>query len=98
MDGGRAVHHVPEVRGGGRGHWSQVYSSLLTGGGIARGRVVGKSDRLGGAVADTPLSPKDILATMYYLLGIDPQTTVPDRLGRPLAVAGEGRLRQELLE
>jgi hypothetical protein len=94
---GPRLTNSPKSRGGGRGHWSQVYSSLLAGGGIARGRVVGKSDRLGGAVADTPLSPKDILATMYYLLGIDPQTTVPDRLERPLAVAGEGRLRPELL-
>ena len=48
-------------------------------------------------VADTPISPKDILATMYHLLGIDPHTMIPDRLGRPIPVAGEGKMRSELL-
>jgi hypothetical protein len=87
----------PRIHGGGRGHWSQAYSALMAGGGFARGKVVGKTDSIGGEVADTPMSPKDILATMYYLLGIDPHTMIPDRLGRPIAVAGEGRLRAELL-
>jgi hypothetical protein len=84
-------------RAGGRDHWSQAYSALFAGGGIARGKVVGKTDAIGGEVADTPISPKDILATAYHLLGIDPQTTIPDRLGRPVAVGGEGQVRYELL-
>src|SRR5262249_15005219 len=41
--------------GGGREHWSRVYSGALAGGGVARGRVVGKSDTVGGEVADTPV-------------------------------------------
>jgi hypothetical protein len=48
-------------------------------------------------VQDTPVSPKDILATALYLLGIDPRTTVPDWQGRPLPVAGDGVVRPELL-
>jgi hypothetical protein len=87
----------PRIHGGGRGHWSLAYSMLLAGGGFARGKVVGRTDRIGGEVSDTPISPKDILATMYYLLGIAPHTTIPDRLGRPIAIAGEGRVREELL-
>ena len=47
-------------------------------------------------MADTPVSPKDIQATIYHLLGIDPHTTVPDRLNRPMAIAGEGQVRGEL--
>jgi hypothetical protein len=70
---------------------------ILAGGGIARGRVVGRTDRTGGDVLDTPISPKDVLATMYHLLGIDPHTTIPDRQGRPVPVAGEGQVRSELL-
>jgi hypothetical protein len=35
-------------------------------------------------VADRPISPKDLLATMYHLLGIDPRTMLTDRQGRPL--------------
>jgi len=70
--------------GGGRDHWSQVYSCVLAGGGVARGRVVGKSDKIAGSVAERPVSPKDILATIYHLLAIDPETMVSDRTGRPL--------------
>ncbi len=83
--------------GGGREHWSAVYSGVLAGGGTGRGRVVGRSDAIGGTVAETPVSPKDILATALHLLGIDPHTTVPDQLGRPVPVAGAGELRREML-
>jgi hypothetical protein len=48
-------------------------------------------------VADLPMSPKDILATVYHLLGIDPHTMIPDRLGRPFPIAGEGRVRPEVI-
>jgi hypothetical protein len=55
------------------------------------------TDRLGGDVLETAVSPKDILATAFHLLGIDPDTTVPDREGRPRRIAGTGVLRTELL-
>ncbi len=84
-------------KGAGRHHWSRVYSTVLAGGGIARGKIVGSSDRLGGDVQSTPISPKDILATAFHLLGIDPQTTVPDAQGRPLPIAGDGEVRSELV-
>jgi hypothetical protein len=88
---------LENVQGGGRGHWAQAYSTLLVGGGVARGKVVGRTDRIAGTVQETPVSPKDILATMYHLLGIDPEATIRDRLGRPIAIAGEGKVRHELL-
>ena len=83
--------------GAGREHWSRAYSVALAGGGTARGKVVGQTTRDGGEVLDNPVSPKDILATAFYLLGIDPHTTVPDREGRPHPIAGSGKLRPELL-
>ncbi len=70
--------------GGGRDHWSDAYTCLFAGGGIPRGSVIGRTDAHGATVADRPISPKDILATVYHLLGIDPETTIPDRLGRPM--------------
>ncbi|MBI1830667.1 MAG: DUF1501 domain-containing protein, partial [Planctomycetes bacterium] len=94
---GRTPQLAPNRLGGGRDHWSSVYSMILAGGGIAKGRVIGRSDSIGGEVADTPVSPKDILATMYHLLGIDPHTILTDRLGRPVSAAGEGVVRHELL-
>jgi hypothetical protein len=71
-------------QGGGRDHWSRVYSSMVAGGGTARGCIVGASDRQAGDVADRQISPKDLLATMYHLLGIDPHMMINDRQGRPL--------------
>jgi hypothetical protein len=90
------VTNSPKSRGGGRGHWSQAYSAFFAGGGFARGKVVGKTDRLGAEVTEAIMSPKDILASLYFLLGIDPEQTIPDRQGRPMPVAGEGRVRPEL--
>ncbi len=75
--------------GGGRDHWSQAYSLAFAGGGIARGRVVGATDRDAGQPIDRPVSPKDILATMYHLLGIDPHTRIPDRSGSLLSLVPE---------
>ncbi len=94
---GRTPKIKTNLPGGGRDHWSQVYSILAAGGGIARGRVVGESDSQGAEVKDTPISPKDVLATAYYLLGIDPDTLVFDRISRPLRIAGDGQVRWELL-
>jgi hypothetical protein len=56
----------------------------LAGGGVKRGHVVGASDKQGGEVAEHPISPKDLLATMYHALGIDHHMLVHDLAGRPL--------------
>jgi hypothetical protein len=82
---------------GGRNHWSRAYSTVLTGAGVARGKLVGRTDRIASDVVEGPVSPKDVLATTYHLLGIDPHTEIRDRLGRPMPVAGEGRVIAEVL-
>ena len=87
---------VSKANGGGRDHWSRVYSSLVAGGGTARGKIVGASDKQAGDVADRPISPKDLLATMYHLLGIDPHILLHDRQGRPLPLV-EGEFIREVL-
>jgi hypothetical protein len=89
--------NIQNVKGGGRDHWSRVYSGLFSGGGVARGKVIGKSDKHAGEVADRPVSPKDILATVYHLMGIDPQTMLSDRGGRPLPLVGDGSVVPEML-
>jgi hypothetical protein len=93
---GRTPKLQSSVPGAGRDHWSQAYSCLFAGGGIARGRVVGRTDRVAGTVLDRPVSPKEILATLYHLMGIDPRTTLIDRTGRPLPLVEAG-IVQELL-
>jgi hypothetical protein len=94
---GRTPRIDSKPKGAGRHHWSRAYSILLAGAGVPRGKVVGSTDRLGGEVRETPVSPKDILATTFHLLGIDPHTTVTDALGRPVPIAGSGEVRPELL-
>jgi uncharacterized protein (DUF1501 family) len=94
---GRTPQLFDKPRGVGREHWSDVYCNLLAGGGIARGRVVGASDKHGAYVQDHPVSPKDVLSTMYHLMGVDPHQTIPDRLGRPLPLVSGGEVVAELL-
>ncbi len=83
--------------GGGRDHWSRCYSVVMAGGGIARGQVVGQSDRIASDPAERPVSPKDILATIYHLLGIDPRTMLADVQGRPIPLIPEGEVIPEAL-
>jgi arylsulfatase A-like enzyme len=83
--------------GAARHHWSRAYSTVLAGGGTHRGAVVGRTDRNGGDVADCPISPKDIQATAFHLLGIPAETLMLDRQKRPHPIAGDGSVRPELL-
>ncbi len=94
---GRTPKIDSKPKGAGRHHWSRAYSIALAGGGTPRGKVVGSTDAQGGDVRDTPISPKDILATTFHLLGIDAHTTVPGTDGRPMPIAGSGEVRPELL-
>lgn len=93
---GRTPKIDPKPKGAGRHHWSKAYSVALAGGGVARGRVVGSTDKHGAEVRDVPVSPKDILATAFHALGIDVHTTVPDAQGRPAHIAGDGKVRPEV--
>ena len=88
---------IQNVEGGGRDHWSRAYSALFAGAGFAKGRVIGRTDKIGGDVADAPFSPKDVVATIFHVLGIDPAAEIHDRLGRPYMIGGIGRVRSELL-
>ncbi len=56
---------------GGRDHWPGVWSVALAGGGVRGGQVIGASDADAGAPADRPVTPQDLLATIYHSLGID---------------------------
>jgi hypothetical protein len=88
---------LASVRGGGRDHWSRCYSVVMAGGGVARGRVVGRSDKIASDPLERQVSPKDILATIYHLLGIDPKTMLTDQQGRPMPLIPEGEVIGEIL-
>lgn len=84
-------------KGGGRDHWSQAYTQLFAGGGIARGKIIGKTDKIGATVTERPVSPKDILATVYHLLGIAADTELTDRTGRPVPLVQDASVVSEML-
>ncbi len=88
---------ITRTAGGGREHWAGAYWGMFFGAGIRTGQVVGATDRFGGYPVSHATHPNDILATVYHLLGFDPdQTTIPDRAGRPMRLT-EGNVVGELL-
>lgn len=88
----------PKVNGAaGRDHWNFCYSLLMAGGGIAGGVVHGASDRIGGMPSLNPVSPADLIATVYACLGLTPEHELHDRLGRPFALVPWGQPMTSLL-
>lgn len=83
--------------GGGREHWGGAFWALLAGGGVRRGSVLGATDRIAGFPKEHPVSPKDLLATIYHLLGVDLQTHLQDREGRPVALVPGGTVIEPVL-
>jgi uncharacterized protein (DUF1501 family) len=66
---------------GGRGHYGPVFSAVVAGGGFKGGVVVGASDATGEEVKDRPVYPCDLIGSMYELLGIDPDSRLPNPEG-----------------
>lgn len=71
---------------GGRGHYGNVFSVLVAGGGFKGGRIVGSSDEKGEEVKERPVYPIDLLGSIYELAGIDPDTKLPHPLGLEASV------------
>ncbi len=55
--------------GGGRDHHAGCWSAVLAGAGLPGGRVLGATDRYGWEVTEFPVTPADLLRTVYALLG-----------------------------
>lgn len=71
---------------GGRGHYGKVFCAVVAGGGFKGGRVVGATDEKGENVKERPVHPADLIATMYELLGIDSNATLPHPQGKIVKV------------
>jgi uncharacterized protein (DUF1501 family) len=74
----------------GRDHWPYCYTGLIAGAGVAGGRIYGKSDSTGSSPVENPVHPTDILATVYHVLGILPETEIRNELNQPRALV-EGK-------
>jgi Protein of unknown function (DUF1501) len=81
---------------GGRDHWPGVWSVALAGAGIRGGQVLGRSDAHAAYPADRPVSPLDLLASIYHSLGIDSARYLARRDGQPFALVERGQPIREL--
>ncbi len=80
----------------GRDHWGRVFSLALAGGGIRGGIVYGSSDKHAAEPVDGVVEPRDLIATVFHCLGIEPETAVPDFEGRPITLS-KGRVIEAIV-
>jgi hypothetical protein len=81
----------------GRDHWGNAISAMMAGGGLKGGQVVGKTNARAEHPVERALTPADLLATVYHVLGIDPTQSFKDHSGRPVAILDEGKAIEEVI-
>jgi hypothetical protein len=78
---------TPKVNGNrGRDHWANSWSTVLAGGGIKGGQVIGKTSADGTEVTERPIGVEDFLATVALGLGIDITRQNNSNVGRPIRI------------
>ncbi len=83
---------TPKVNpAGGRDHWPQCWTSMFAGGGVQGGRIVGRSDAIGGVPAERPVDSSEVVATIYRSLGLDLETKLPGPQSRPFPLVDFGK-------
>ncbi len=81
----------------GRDHWPQAMCALVSGGGLRMGQVIGATNQRGEFPSERPLTPQDLLATVYHHLGIDRRHEFRDYSGRPIPILSGGAPIRELV-
>jgi hypothetical protein len=89
---------APRINGGpGRDHWAPVNDAVLLGGGLRMGQVIGETDARAAQPRSRPVTPGDLMATIFHVLGIDPGIQFTHPSGRPMYMIDNGRPMTELL-
>jgi len=89
---------TPRVNGGaGRDHWAPLSTLALAGGGLRMGQVVGESNARAEVPRTTPITPQDLMATVFHVLGLPQGLHYNDQSGRPVPMVNGGRPIQELV-
>jgi hypothetical protein len=87
-----------DVKGyGGRNHWPQAQSIFLSGGGLRMGQVIGATNSRAEYPVERPVTPQEVLATIYHHLGIDPRREFQDFQGRPIPILNQAEPIRELV-
>jgi hypothetical protein len=81
----------------GRDHWSNVFSVVMAGAGLKRGIVVGESDSRAEFPKERPISPQDVLSTMYHQLGINQTKEYVNDAARPVPILNIGEPVKEII-
>ncbi|WP_298869212.1 DUF1501 domain-containing protein [uncultured Gimesia sp.] len=90
----------PGKKGGpwlGRDHWPGAFSALISGGGLKMGQVIGSTNSKAEYPLHDPVTPQDLLATIYRHLGIDYSHDLVNFSGRPVPILSSGRPISQLL-
>jgi uncharacterized protein (DUF1501 family) len=89
---------TPRINGdAGRDHWARSWSVVAGGGGLAGGKVIGATSDDGTAVTTEPFSSEDLMSTICHAMGISLDKNFTANNGRPMKIAGGGKLIQGLL-
>lgn len=87
---------TPRINGNaGRDHWPDCFTVAFAGGGVRGGAVYGRSDRMAAYPERDPCTPADVVATILWRFGINPQTEMYDPANRPFRLS-EGQPLVEL--
>ena len=81
----------------GRDHWATAGTVCFAGGGVKHGEIVGSTNALGEYVTDSPVSPQDVAATIYHVLGVPLHTWYRTPDGRPIELVPEGKPVRQLV-
>ncbi len=82
---------TPRINGSaGRDHWGPLCTLALAGGGLRMGQAVGESSERAEVPRTMPIRPKDLMATIFHVLGINAQQQYVDQSGRPTILLPEG--------
>lgn len=96
---GGEMGRTPRITPGrvGREHWPNTGITVMAGGGLRVGQVVGASDSRGEEPNCRPITPQMMVSTVYHAMGIDPAQTFPNTTGRPMHVLDEREPIRELV-
>ena len=89
---------TPRINGSaGRDHWAPLSTLALAGGGLRMGQVVGESNAKAEIPKTTPISPQDLMATVFHVLGLPQDLHYQDPTGRPSPMISGGKPIAELV-